>query len=128
MRYVSGGYECDDHLPIFPVQDYTDHFTHKKQVLPLSLVAKPKSSFVPSKWEQKKISKLVHAIRMGWVKPHPPARHKPAFYQLWGEGSEEGKSKHRVHIPAPRMKLPGHAESYNPPPEYLPSQQEVSGV
>ena len=30
-----------------------------------------------------------------------------------------------MHIPAPRLKLPGHAESYNPPPEYLPTQEEV---
>ena len=30
-----------------------------------------------------------------------------------------------MHIPAPRLKLPGHAESYNPPPEYLPTQDEV---
>ena len=36
------------------------------------------------------------------------------------------QKKHRMHIPAPRMKLPGHAESYNPPPEYLPTQEEVS--
>ena len=31
-----------------------------------------------------------------------------------------------MHIPAPRLKLPGHSESYNPPPEYLPTEEEVS--
>lgn len=104
-----------------------DHFTSEKQVLPLSLVSKPKSSFIPSKWEHRKIVKLVHAIRMGWIKPHPKVSSKPSFYQLWEEGgSEESEAKHRVHIPAPRMQLPGHAESYNPPPEYLPTQEEVS--
>ena len=36
------------------------------------------------------------------------------------------QKKPRMHIPAPRMKLPGHAESYNPPPEYLPSEEEVN--
>lgn len=25
------------------------------------------------------------------------------------------------HVPAPKLPLPGHAESYNPPPEYLPT-------
>ena len=30
-----------------------------------------------------------------------------------------------MHIPAPKMKLPGHEESYNPPPEYLPTEAEV---
>lgn len=103
-----------------------DHFTGEKQLLPLSLVPKPKSSFIPSKWEHRKIVKLVHAIRMGWVKPHPKVPSKPPLYQLWGEGSDDSKRKHRMHIPAPRMPLPGHGESYNPPPEYLPTQNEVS--
>lgn len=29
------------------------------------------------------------------------------------------------HIPAPAKPLPGHAESYNPPPEYLFTEEEV---
>ncbi len=37
---------------------------------------------------------------------------------------QSAKAPHRMHIPAPRLKLPGHAESYNPPPEYLPTDQE----
>lgn len=103
-----------------------DHFTSEKELLPLSRVPKPKSSFIPSKWEHQKIVKLVHAMRMGWIKPRPSAPSKPSFYQLWGEGEGEGaKVRHRMHIPTPRMKLPGHEESYNPPPEYLPSPQEV---
>lgn len=30
-----------------------------------------------------------------------------------------------MHIPAPKMVLPGHAESYNPPAEYLFSKEEL---
>lgn len=101
-----------------------DHFTSEKELLPLSRVPKPKSSFIPSKWEHKKIVKMVHAIRMGRMKPHPHVTPKPVFYQLWGEGGAKGRG-HQVHIPAPRVKLPGHAESYNPPPEYIPTTQEV---
>lgn len=29
-----------------------------------------------------------------------------------------------TYIPAPKLKLPGHEESYNPPKEYLPSEEE----
>jgi ribosome biogenesis protein ERB1 len=29
-----------------------------------------------------------------------------------------------TYIPAPRLKLPGHEESYNPPKEYLPTAEE----
>ena len=30
----------------------------------------------------------------------------------------------KFHLPAPKMPLPGHAESYNPPEEYLLTEQE----
>lgn len=63
-------------------------------------------------------------MRMSWIKPHPPVRPKPSFYELWGSG-QESKGKGRAHIPAPRMQVPGHAESYNPPPEYLPTEKQV---
>lgn len=107
-----------------------DHFSGDKEPLPLSRVPKPKSSFIPSRWEHRQIVKLAHAIRMGRMKTHSQPATKPRFYQLWEEGGEEEvdtkNRRHQVHIPAPRMQLPGHAESYNPPPEYLPSEQEVS--
>jgi ribosome biogenesis protein ERB1 len=28
-------------------------------------------------------------------------------------------------VPAPKMKLPEHDESYNPPEEYLPTEEEI---
>lgn len=71
------------------LQPYVDHFTHEKQLFPLSDTVKPKSSFVPSKWEHQKVVKLVHAIKMGWIKPRKAPR-KPKFYNLWGEGDEVG--------------------------------------
>lgn len=104
-------------------QPYVDHFTHDKMLHPLSDVSKPKSSFIPSRWEHRKIVKLVHAIRMGWIKMKTQPE-KPKFYMLWDD-SKQVDTKHRMHIPAPKMKLPGHEESYNPPPEYLPTQEEV---
>lgn len=37
-----------------------------------------------------------------------------------------GDDRHRgpMHIPAPKMPLPGHAESYRPPKEYLLTEEE----
>lgn len=29
------------------------------------------------------------------------------------------------YIPAPKLKLPGHEESYNPPKEYLPTEVSI---
>ena len=38
----------------------------------------------------------------------------------------EINKRFQQHIAAPKMALPGHAESYNPPPEYLMTEEEVS--
>lgn len=50
----------------------------------------------------------------------------PKFYMLWksDDAAEEMRRIHN-HIPAPKRPLPGHAESYNPPEEYLFNEQEV---
>lgn len=50
------------------------------------------------------------------------------FYNLWGSTTSEEEEKLRgihKHIPAPKRPLPSHAESYNPPPEYLLDAKEV---
>lgn len=45
---------------------------------------------------------------------------------LWStdDQSEPMRRLHN-HIPAPKRTLPGHAESYNPPPEYLLDEREM---
>ena len=68
-------------------QPYVDHFTRDKMLHPLSDVPKPKSSFVPSRWEHRKIVKLVHAIRMGWIKMKTQPE-KPKFYMLWDDNKQ----------------------------------------
>jgi hypothetical protein len=90
---------------------------------PLTNKPPVKKNFVPSKWEHKRIIKIVRAIRNGWIKPKKFDQEKPKFYLLWDKQDKEPK-KHPMHIPAPKLKLPGHEESYNPPPEYLPTDEE----
>lgn len=73
------------------------------------------------------VSKLVHAIKMGWIKPRKPREETPAFYDLWAQEDPNSiLGRHKMHVPAPKLPLPGHEESYNPPPEYLPTVEEVS--
>ena len=83
--------------------------------------------------EKRKVSRMVHAIKMGWMKPRgdaPPKEDVPmeeargSFYMLWKTDEQPEDSKRVSTIPAPKMKLPGHAESYNPPPEYLMTDKE----
>lgn len=69
---------------------------------------------------------MVHAIKMGWIRPRRPRDPTPHFYDLWAQEDPNAVlGRHKMHVPAPKLALPGHAESYNPPPEYLPSEEEV---
>ncbi|KAF4533301.1 hypothetical protein B566_EDAN004422 [Ephemera danica] len=107
------------------------------QVMKTALRKTPehKRSFLPSRSEKEKVSRMVHALKMGWREPRAvlEARREkekqegPKFYQLWGTEDESQEKKRGIidHIPAPKRTLPGHAESYNPPPEYLFTPQEV---
>ena len=45
----------------------------------------------------------------------------PLAFNLW---DKEGEGLPHYHIPPPKMKKPGHAASYNPPAEYLPTEEE----
>jgi ribosome biogenesis protein ERB1 len=98
--------------------------------MPLSAAPEPKRRFLPSKHEQKRIMKLVKAIREGRILPYkPPAeREREAeeeedkIYDIWAD--EQPQEPNIMHIPAPKLAPPGYDLSYNPPPEYLPSKDE----
>lgn len=110
-----------------PYEPYVDFFTGEKMLHPLSDAPEPKSRHIPSKWEHKRIMKIVRAIRNGWIKPKKDDKtDKPRYYLIWDKEDDETKPRHKMHIPAPKMKLPGHEESYNPPPEYLPTDEEIA--
>ena len=66
--------------------------------------------------------KIVRAIRQGRIVGSKPktATNKPQFYAIWNEPS----SNQSPPLPAPKPALPTHAESYNPPEEYLPADTE----
>jgi len=73
--------------------------------------------------------KIVRAIRQGKIvkKPPPQPRSLTATYDIWSSdpiGGGDVKPPGTQHIPAPKLKLPEHDESYNPPPEYLPTEEE----
>ena len=69
----------------------------------------------------------MRALRKGWIKRSSERglpRKEPEAYLLW---ADDGMATDRTatglsYVPAPKTKLPGHEESYNPPKEYLPSE------
>lgn len=72
---------------------------------------------------------MVHAIKMGWIKPRQPkdrSVEKHKYYLLWN-ADDKSEEVRRIEnpIPAPKPRLPGHAESYNPPPEYCFSERQI---
>lgn len=111
-------------------QDTVEWYTSHVEQFPLSAAPEPKRRFVPSKHEAKRVMKLVKAIREGRILPYKPLeeREKEAeeeeevHFDLWAD--ETPRPPNIMHIPAPKPAPPGYDLSYNPPPEYLPTNAE----
>ncbi|KAJ5289426.1 uncharacterized protein N7443_009679 [Penicillium atrosanguineum] len=111
-----------------PYEPTIEWFSSQKEIMPLSARPEPKRRFVPSKHEQKRVMKLVKAIRDGRIQPYRPPEEREekdddlVNYDLWAD--EVPRPDHIMHIPAPKLPPPGYEESYHPPQEYLPSNKE----
>ncbi|KAJ3260770.1 Ribosome biogenesis protein erb1 [Boothiomyces macroporosus] len=106
-----------------PYEPTVEWFSGNTEVMPLSGAHEPKRRFIPSKLEASKIMKIAKAIRAGLIVPgKKKTADKPKFYDIWSNTGEENTLKN--HIPAPKLKLPEHNESYNPPSEYLLTKGE----
>ncbi|KAI9790526.1 MAG: Ribosome biogenesis protein erb1 [Peltula sp. TS41687] len=105
-----------------------EYFTSITEIMPLSAAPEPKRRFIPSKHEAKRVMKIVRAIREGRILPYklPPTEDEAdsdvVRYDIWA--NEKSRSNHPMNIPAPKLPPPGYDQSYNPPPEYLPSRAE----
>ncbi|KAL3940223.1 MAG: hypothetical protein SGARI_001072 [Bacillariaceae sp.] len=101
-----------------------------------------KYKFQPSKWEKLQVDRLLRTLQKGQInmdfltgkiRDMTQANKKKqdndddGQFLLWtgGEEDELHMKKGPQHIAAPKMPPPGHAESYIPPDEYLPSQEEL---
>ncbi|OAY83414.1 Ribosome biogenesis protein BOP [Ananas comosus] len=113
------------HAGVDPYAPYVDWFVWEDKAHPLSSAPEPKRRFIRSKWEDKKVVRLVRAIRKGWIKFDKP-KEESQFHLLWTDDSNAADNKrHGVnYIAAPKPKLPGHEESYNPSIEYVPTEEE----
>ena len=111
-----------------PYPDLVEWFSSKQEIMPLSAAPEPKRRFIPSKHEQKRVMKIVKAIKEGRIQPFrpPEEREEPEkdykTYDIWA--NEVPRPDHIMNVPAPKLPPPGYDESYHPPPEYVPDQQE----
>ncbi|KHJ42552.1 BOP1NT domain protein [Trichuris suis] len=116
-----------------PYEDFVDFFSHEKAVMPVFDAPLTKRSFVPSRVERRKVSMLLQSLKIRKRLMAERQRKKeevPMYYDLWAEErteplSKSEKARLKMRIPASKMKLPGHAESYNPPSEYLLTDKEI---
>lgn len=108
-------------------EPWIEWFTSEVEKMPIRNIPDHKRSFLPSIHEKKQIGRYVHALKMGYMKTRAELEKErlekkkgPKFYMLWetDTGKEDMRRIHD-HVTAPKRDLPGHAESYNPPPEYL---------
>lgn len=118
---------------INPFEDQVEWFSSKTEKMPLSAAPEPKRRFVPSKHEDKKIMKIVKAIREGRIVLQDKKLHDinddsqmmlaTKLYDVWqNEQDNERLDKH--YLAAPKLPPPTHDESYNPPEEYLLDDKE----
>jgi ribosome biogenesis protein ERB1 len=120
MNEVTDGYD--------PYEPTVEWFTSKTEIMPLSSAPEPKRRFVPSKHEQKRVMKIVRAIREGRILPYKPPTDEEEqdegiqAYDIWAD--EQPRPDHAMHMPAPKLPPPGFDESYHPPPEYLLDKKE----
>ncbi|PNS19793.1 hypothetical protein CAC42_7760 [Sphaceloma murrayae] len=111
-----------------PYPDLVEWFSSHEEIMPLSAAPEPKRRFIPSKHEQKRVMKMVKAIKEGRIQPYKPPeeRHEDdtdiKTFDIWAD--EQPRPDHIMNIPAPKLPPPGYEESYHPPPEYLPDPQE----
>ena len=129
QRIQSGMYAHAEHDD---TPDYIDYFSSIKEIMPLSARPEPKHKFLPSKWELLKVKKILKAMRDGTYKTiqqredEKRAQGQSTLSMIWDDQDEDeiGNKRSQYHLPAPKIPLPGHAESYNPPPEYLLTGEE----
>lgn len=110
---------------------YTDYSAPiEVEVAQLHNPIEPKRRWQPSRWEAKKIIKMVHSLRNGWMRdPTLPPEEEKSFiddvFDMWGDDDDANvNDKHNRFLAPPRRPPPGHVESFNPPPEYLLTEAE----
>ncbi len=138
-RIQAGAYAHPEHDD---TPDYVDYYSSIIEQMPLSAMPEPKRHFVPSKWEAMRVYKIAQAMKEGRYKTLQQIKEEKLasrnasalaqgeglgkVYQIWSDAAEEIlKESALMHLPAPKMPLPGHAESYNPPAEYLLTEAEA---
>jgi ribosome biogenesis protein ERB1 len=139
IRRVQGGAFAHPEHDAHP--DHIDYFSGVDPILSglNSNRHEPKARFQPSKWEKLQVDRMLERLDKGYISmdyltgkirdmndakknidPDKP-------FALWtgDEEDEHNMRKGPQHIAAPKVPPPGHAASYIPPDEYLPTDDDL---
>lgn len=124
IRKIQNNENTDE--SINPYEPTIEWFTSKTEVMPLTAVPEPKRRFMPSKHEAQRVMKIVRAIREGKIIPPNKAKEQVEEelhnFDLWT--NEDNTEAHIMNLRAPKLAPPSNEESYNPPEEYLLTEEE----
>ncbi|RLV94321.1 Ribosome biogenesis protein ERB1 [Spathaspora sp. JA1] len=122
IKKIQAQESTDDNIN--PYEPLIDWFTKDVEVMPLTAVPEPKRRFVPSKHEAKRVMKIVRAIREGRIIPPDQVKKEveEEEFDLWNDEIEV--PDHIMNLRAPKLPPPTNEESYNPPSEYLLTEEE----
>jgi ribosome biogenesis protein ERB1 len=144
IRRVQGGAYAHPEFDANP--DYIDYYSGvDKQISGLNTNRDPpKARFQPSQWERLKVEQMLQSLARGDInmdyltgkirdmndvhRGGSTNDLKNQLFALWKAGDEEEdemRKKGPQHIAAPKLAPPSHAASYRPPPEYLPTPDEL---
>ncbi|CAI5712454.1 unnamed protein product [Hyaloperonospora brassicae] len=123
IRRMQAGAFAHPEFEAYP--DYVDIYSSNKIIHSMGNDIEPKSRFLPSKWERMKVLKIMKGIKEGRIKLEQKPEKKPEVYQMWFDDDQSQTRRGPAHVQAPKMPLPGHIESYNPPDEYLFTKEEL---
>jgi len=113
--------------------EWVDLYSHAPELHPINRAPDSKRSFIPSLDDRAKVNKLALLIRRGIIKTRAQREKERAeneatkFYDVWSASEARSKAqqqRERMAYPAPKLTLPGHAESYRPPPEFVFDEDE----
>jgi ribosome biogenesis protein ERB1 len=139
IRRVQGGAYAHPEHDANP--DHIDYFSGVNPILSglNSNKNEPKARFQPSQWEKLQVDRLLERLDKGFInmdylsgkfrdmndaktKSDPD---KPFAIWTGDEEDELNMRKGPQHIAAPKVPPPGHAASYIPPDEYLPTDDDL---
>jgi ribosome biogenesis protein ERB1 len=124
-----------------PARDEFIPWSGPVEECPLASGPEPKRRFLPSRHEARTVVKMVRAMRAGKLRrPSELERDRAAAlearynYDVWdrnrpeaaAEMSKSARARDIMRVAAPKVALPKHDESYNPPEEYLPTAEEAA--